>query len=66
MKHTKKDFQIVFKDHDKYIVEVRKRFLKFFYKWIPVTYQEAENTEEKVLEFESFEAATNFVDLVTN
>jgi hypothetical protein len=66
MRHKKSDFLIIFEDHNRFSIKVRKPFLKFFYKWIPVTYQEAENTEEKVLEFESFEAATNFIDLVTN
>ena len=66
MRHAKKDFQIVFNDHNKFIVQVRKPFWKFFYTWVTVTYQEAEHTEDMELIFDTFEAATNFIDLVAN
>ena len=44
---------------------VRKPFLKFFHIWVPVMFQEAENTEEQLLTFESFEAATKFIDNIS-
>ena len=66
MRLQKKDFQIVFQNHDRYTVQVRKPFFKYFYRWVTVTYQETENSEEQVMEFESFEAATKFIDLVAN
>lgn len=65
MKYTKKDFQIVLSD-SKYTIKVRKPFWKFFKRWVPVTYQEAEHTEEKIMIFESFKDATDFIDLIAN
>lgn len=64
MRYLKTDFQVMFEDHDRYSIRVRKPFLKFFKKWIPITYQEAENTEEKLLTFESFSEAVSFIDTV--
>ena len=64
MRHKKTDFLIIFQDHNKFSIKVRKPFLKFFYRWVPVMFQEAENTDEQLLTFDSFEAATNFIDLV--
>lgn len=65
MRHKKTDFLIVFENHNSYSLKVRKPFLKFFHIWVPVMYQETENTDEKLLTFETFEAATNFVDNVS-
>lgn len=65
MRYNKTDFQVIFEDHDKFSVKVRKPFLKFFNKWIPITYQETENTEEKLMIFESFGDAVNFIDMVS-
>ena len=65
MRHKKTDFLIIFEDHNKFSVKVRKRFLKFFHIWVPVMYQEAENTEEQLLTFDTFEAATKFIDNIS-
>ncbi len=62
MKHKKTDFVIVFEDHNRFSIKVRKQFLKFFSRWIPLTYQETENSDEKLLIFDSFDDATNFID----
>ena len=64
MRYNKTDFQIIFHDLNKFSIKVRKPFLKFFHRWIPIMYQEAENTDEKLLIFDSFEEATNFIDSV--
>jgi len=61
----KKDFQILYVNEKCYTVYMRIKFLWFFYKWVPITYQEAEHTEDKVLEFETFDEATNFIETIT-
>lgn len=62
MKRQYQDFQILYITEGCYRVTVRKKVFWFFYKWIALTYQEAENTEEKPLEFETFKEATEFID----
>jgi hypothetical protein len=65
MKYKKTDFQIIFHDLNKFSIKVRKPFLKFFHIWVPIMYQEAEYTEDKLLTFETFEKATEFIDNVS-
>lgn len=65
MRHIKEDFQIIFEDHNRFSIKVRKRFLKFFYIWVPVTYQEAEHTEDVPVEFATFDEAVSFIDNIT-
>jgi len=64
MRFKKTDFQIVFHDHNKFGISVRKRFLKFFSFWIPLTYQETEYSDDKPLVFDTFEEATKFIDTI--
>lgn len=64
MKLAKKDIMIV--HHDKnYSLSVRKPFLFFFKRWVPVTYQETENSNEELLTFESFSEAEKFIENIT-
>ena len=65
MSLDKQDFQILYITEGCYKVLLRIKFLYFFYRWVPITYQESENSEDKILEFESFIEATNFIDTVT-
>lgn len=65
MRHKKSDFQIVFEDYNKFSIRVRKPFFWLFYRWIPLMYQETENTDETLLTFEKFEDASNFIDKIS-
>lgn len=65
MKLKKQDFQIVFENHDRFGILMRKRFLKFFSKWVPVTSQEAENAEEVPVTFPTFDEAVGFIETIT-
>ena len=64
MKTTKQDLMIVHNDKD-YSISVCKPFLFFFKRWIPLTYQETENSDEKLLTFETFNEAENFIKNIT-
>jgi len=64
MKHNKQDFQITYIKEGCYQISMRTRFLFFFYNWDTITYQEAEHTDDKPLEFESFNAATDFIETI--
>ena len=66
MMYKRSDFQIIFHDLDEFSIKVRKPFLKFFKIWVPITYQEAENSEELILTFETFEAATDFIENIVD
>lgn len=65
MKPKKEDFLITYETEGRYRVLFKIKFLFFFSRWIPVTYQEAEHTEDKPMEFESFAEATNFIEMIT-
>ena len=62
MKKTKKDLMIIYQTENCYRVSVRKKFLLFFNRWVPLTYQEAENSSEIPLEFNSFSEAEFFIN----
>lgn len=59
---THKDFQILYISEGCYRISIRKPLFKFFYRWEALTYQEAENTEDKKLEFNTFAEATDFIE----
>jgi len=65
MRHNKSDFLIIVEDHNKFSIKVRKPFLRFFFIWVPVKYQEAEHTDELPLLFDTFDEATNFIEMVS-
>jgi len=58
----KKDLMIIYQTENCYRVSVRKKFLLFFNRWVPLTYQEAENSSEIPLEFKSFSEAQFFIE----
>ena len=64
MKPNKEDISIT-QDELGFHINFKKRSFFFFYKWIPLTYQEAENSEEKPVVFNSLEEAINFIDNIT-
>ena len=61
-----KDFQILYITEGCYRLSIRKPFFKFFYRWVPVTYQEAENTDPKKLEFNTFDEAVGFIENIVD
>lgn len=62
MKVSKKDLMITYHTENCYRLSMRKKFLLFFNRWIPLTYQEAENSKEEPVEFNSFFEAENFIE----
>lgn len=62
MKKTKKDLMIIYQTENCYRVSVRKKFLLIFNRWVPLTYQEAENSKEEPIEFNSFSEAESFIN----
>ena len=64
MKLKKSDFQIMYETEGCYRLLVREKFLWIFKRWVFVTTQEAENSDEKILEFSTFKEATDFIDLI--
>ena len=64
MRLRKQDLVVTYEHEGCYRILIRTKFLWFFYRWVPITYQEAEHLEDKILEFETFKAATEFIELV--
>jgi hypothetical protein len=62
MKLTKKDLMITYHAENCYRLSMRKKFLLFFNRWITLTYQEAENSKEEPIEFNSFSEAESFIN----
>jgi hypothetical protein len=46
-------------------VFIKQKTFWFFYKWIPLTYQEAENSAELPIAFNSINEAIKFVNEIT-
>jgi hypothetical protein len=65
MKPTKQDLMISLIDEGVFRVYIRKRFLFVFWRWVEITYQEAENTQEYPIEFNTLTEAENFCFLIT-
>lgn len=65
MRIVKKDLMITQKNEASYQLYLRQRWMFFFERWIPLTYQEGENSEEIIYEFKSFDEATEFINLIT-
>lgn len=64
MKLKKSDFQIMYETEGCYRILIREKFFWFFKRWVLVTTQEAENSDETPLEFKTFNEATDFVELI--
>jgi hypothetical protein len=64
MKLKKSDFQITYETEGCYRLLVREKFFWIFKRWVFVTTQEAEHSDETPLEFKTFKEATDFVDLI--
>jgi len=62
MKPKKEDFQIMYETEGCYRLLIRESFLWLFTRWVFVTYQETEYSDEKILEFESFKSAQEFLE----
>lgn len=64
MKTQKKDLLITQIGKDQFQLFLRKRWLIFFERWIPLTYQEAENSNEIIYEFKSMDEAKEFIEII--
>lgn len=64
MKIKKSDLMIVYHSEKRYRISMRKKVFWFFKRWVPVTYQEAENSAEIPIEFRTFADATEFINNV--
>lgn len=64
MKFKKDEFQILRVNDVCYTIIMRKKLFWFIYTWAPVTYQEAEHTEDKPMMFCSFNEATDFIETI--
>jgi hypothetical protein len=62
MKLSKKDLMITYYSENCYRLSMRKKLLFFFNSWIPLTYQEAENSKELPIEFNTFLEAEKFIN----
>jgi hypothetical protein len=49
-----------------YRLSVRKNFLLIFKRWIPLTYQVTENSNEEPIEFHSFLEAETFINNIAD
>jgi hypothetical protein len=63
-KVNKKDLMVCYHSEKCYRLSIRKKVFFFFNSWIPLTYQETENSKEVPLEFESFEGALKFIEYI--
>jgi hypothetical protein len=66
MKLSKKDLMITYYAENCYRLSMRKKILYFFNYWIPLTYQEAENSKEEPIEFKSFVEAETFINNIAD
>jgi len=66
MKIAKKDLMIIYQTENCYRLSMRKKFLLIFYRWVPLTYQEAENSKELPIEFNSFLEAEKFINNIAD
>ena len=55
---------ITLEDEACFWIHVRKSFLFFFDRWLPLTYRETEYTEEQPIEFRTLQEAKNFVNKI--
>jgi hypothetical protein len=60
----KEELNIVKKDN-KYRIAMRQSFLKFFYRWVEVTWIGEGQIDEEPIEFNSFNEAKEFIELVS-
>jgi len=66
MKIPKKDLIITYNGENCYRLSMRKKFLFFFNCWIPLTYQEAENSKEEPIEFKTLPEAQSFLENISD
>lgn len=65
MTFKKTDFQISYESEGCYRVQVLESFLYLFKRWVFLTCQETENSDESLMEFLTFKEAENFINLIT-
>jgi hypothetical protein len=58
----KKDSVQIINENNTYKIYIKKTQFKVFNTWIPLTFQETENSPEKELEFNSLNEAEEFID----
>lgn len=58
----KEDLMVTYHAEKCYRLSIRRKVFYFFDRWTPLTYQETENSAEQLLEFETFEAAAEFIN----
>ena len=66
MMTPKKNLMITYENEFCYRVYIRKRVFLFFDKWVPLTYQETENSDEHIIEYRTFNEAVDFVNRITS
>jgi hypothetical protein len=64
MKPRKQDLMISLLDEGVFRISIRKKLFFVFHKWVELTYQEAENSVEYPLEFNTLSEAESFCDLI--
>lgn len=65
IKPKKQDLMIIYYAENAYRVSMRKKIFWFIKKWVPITYQETENSPEVPLQFRTFDEATDFINAIT-
>jgi hypothetical protein len=55
---------ITLEDEKCFRINIRKPFLLFFDRWLPLTYRETEYTEEQPIEFRTLADAKEFVNKI--
>lgn len=62
----KTDFKIIYVTEGCYRIEIRTKFLWFFYLWELIMLQETEHSDEVPMEFKTFKEAESFIDFIIN
>ena len=58
----KRDIMITLEDEKCFRINIRKRFLFFFTRWVRLTYRATEYSEEEPVEFKTLEEAKKFIN----
>ena len=64
MKPLKEDLLIV-KENNLYQIFYKKNYLWIFYKWMPLTYRDTDNSDEQPIIFKTLKEANNFIEIIT-
>jgi len=64
MKRNRTDFMINGKGYNRFTISIREYIFGFIPTWVELAYASTENTPEEVIEFETMEDASNFIDSI--